>query len=184
MSDAYLGEIKIFAGTYAPVNWLLCQGQILPISQNEALFTIIGTTYGGDGITTFALPNFSGRMPVGTGQAGNVSKSFVLGQQSGATDVNVLTANMPAHAHSMGASSLKATVSVPGPNSYLAAVEDAAGSPVNIYGQTSDPTTKVDITLSPQSTSPAGSSLPVNVANPYLALSFIICTAGLYPTRP
>ncbi|NIE74163.1 phage tail protein [Pantoea sp. Ap-967] len=183
MSDAYLGEIRVFAGTYAPVGWLLCQGQLLQIAQYQALFSIVGTTYGGDGRTTFGLPNFSGRAPVGTGKAPIVSAAFVAGQQAGVAVATVLSANMPAHTHSMGATTQKATTHIPGPTTLLAAVEDAAGSPVNIYGETNNSSTPLNITLSPQSTTVAGASLPVDVQNPYLTLSLIICTEGFYPTQ-
>jgi len=182
MSDAYVGEIRIFAGNYAPNNWLMCQGQLLSISQNTLLFSIIGTTYGGDGISTFALPHFGGRVPVGQGKAPTVSAPFVVGQTAGNERVSVLSSNMPTHTHSLGATTQPGITNVPGPLTYLAAVTDAAGSPVNIYGDINDAAnTPINTSMSAQSLSSVGGSIPVEIRNPYLALSFIICVTGLYP---
>ncbi|MBK5007314.1 phage tail protein [Pseudomonas sp. S32] len=184
MSDAYIGEIRMFAGNYAPVGWMMCQGQVLPISQYTALFSILGATYGGNGVSDFALPHFGGRMPVGLGKAPTVTTSYVLGQVDGAETVTVLASNMPAHTHTLGATSQQGVTNVPGPSTYLAAVTDAAGSPVNIYGDTGNASTPLNTTLAPQSLSVTGGSAPLDIRNPYLALSFIICVSGEYPPHP
>lgn len=181
MSDAYVGEIRIFAGNYAPVGWLMCQGQELSISQYQLLFSIIGTTYGGNGVSTFQLPHFGGRMPVGQGQAPGVGSFYALGEFGGQETVSVLASNMPAHTHTLGATSKPGTTNVPGPDTYLAAVTDSAGSPVNIYGEVNNPATPLNTSLAPTTLSATGGATPIALRNPYLALSFIICAEGYYP---
>src|SRR5271166_5833783 len=102
MADPFLGEIRIFGGTFAPLGWAFCQGQLLPIAQNTALFSLLGTTYGGDGVSNFALPDLRGRVPMGMGQGPGLSP-YVQGQMGGAESVTLTTQQMPPHSHSVGA---------------------------------------------------------------------------------
>ena len=168
MSDPYVGEIRMFGGNFAPNGWLLCQGQLVPISDYDTLFNLIGTTYGGDGENTFALPNLASRIPVHMGNA--PFGTYVLGQAGGAEDVTLLTQQLPVHTHSALASSTSG--SQPGPaNGYWA----NWGSP---QYSTSAPNTQ----LNPQALAPAGGSQPHDNMSPYLAINFIISMFGIYPS--
>ena len=104
MSDPYVGEIRIFAGNFAPVGWAFCEGQVMPISENDVLFNLIGTTYGGDGQETFALPDLSGRVPVHQGQGPGISQNYVIGEKGGVEGVTITTAQTPIHTHPLTAS--------------------------------------------------------------------------------
>ncbi|HEU5269048.1 MAG TPA: tail fiber protein [Jatrophihabitans sp.] len=166
MSTPYIGEIRIFAGNFAPVGWLLCQGQLLPISQYDVLFNLIGTTYGGDGQNTFALPNLASRIPYHQGSG------YVLGQMAGVEQVTLTQQQIPVHTHQANASSAASTQ--PGPAGNVWADWN---SPV--YQSTaSAPNT----TMSPQSLLPAGGSQPHDNMPPFLCLNFIIATEGIYPS--
>lgn len=182
MSEPFVGEIKMFGGNFAPRGYNMCYGQLLPIQQNAALFSILGTSFGGDGVTTFGLPHFGGRSPIGQGAAApGVQNPFGLGAFGGIEAANLLSQNMPTHVHLQNATAETATTDKPGPNTFLAAAVDGSGNAVNIYGTdiTQSPTT-----LAPQSLSPAGGSQPFQVRNPYQAVSFIIALIGEYPSRP
>ncbi|MBH3386945.1 MULTISPECIES: phage tail protein [Pseudomonas] len=181
MSDPFIGEIKMFAGSYAPQDYAMCQGQLLPISQNAALFSLLGTTYGGNGQATFGLPHFGGRAPIGQGaKAPDVAAPFALGQAGGVENVTLLNSNMPMHTHLQVASQAMATTDKPGPNTYLAAAVDGSGNAVNVYGESLvEPTS-----MAPQSIQVTGGSTPFAVRNPYLAVSFIIALQGIYPPHP
>lgn len=174
--EGMMGEIKIFAGNFPPKGWMFCQGQILPISQNTALFSILGTTYGGNGVTTFALPNLTGRVAIQQGQVWSGGTYYALGEMSG-TETNTLTqAQMPVHTHgvvvTVPASKDEGTSDDP-TGKYLAV------SGTNAYSNTSD------VTLAPVSatTNPVGASQPVNNMQPYLGINYIICVQGFYPVR-
>ena len=108
MAEAFLGEIRMFGGNFAPVGWAFCQGQLLPISQNTALFSLLGTTYGGDGVQTFALPDLQGRVPLGMGQGPGLSP-YVEGQTGGAESFTLTTQQMPAHSHAVAATGSQST---------------------------------------------------------------------------
>jgi microcystin-dependent protein len=173
MSIPFVGEIKIFAGSFAPSGWATCDGQLLPLSQNTALFSLLGTFYGGDGKSTFALPNLQGSAPVHQGQGNGLSEYF-LGQQGGSENVTLLQSEMPFHTHTVQANS-------------------AGGgqiSPVNniwssLSGRTPPPLyqSATNTQMSPMATSIAGSSLPHNNMSPYLVLTFIIAMQGVFPAR-
>ena len=179
--DPFIGEIKMFAGTFAPNGWFFCDGSILPINQYQAFFAIIGTTYGGDGVTTFKLPDLRGRTAIhsGNGQGINVSR-YQLGQIGGTENVTISTLQMPAHTHTIKAVSADATALQP-TNAYPATSpgDPVSGTGVNIY---SDATP--DVTLNVNSVTPAGGSQPLNVVTPYLGLNFIIAWTGVFPSRP
>ncbi len=183
--DEYMGMIKIFAGNFAPTGWLMCNGQLLSIAQNSALFSILGTTYGGDGITTFALPNFQSRVPIGMGQGPGLSYRS-QGEVSG-TETNTLNiTNIPPHNHpasllvnntdsSQGAATPGASLATPGTLSgrtFTASLGYNTATPNTVLNQASVVTV------------PVGQGLPVNNMQPYIAMNYIICTQGLYPSRP
>lgn len=179
-SEPYLGAIFIFAGNFAPQGYALCQGQLMSIAQNSALFSILGTTYGGDGQTTFALPDLRGRAPIGTG-TGPALPNIDLGQKAGATSATILTANLPPHTHPLLVSNQNGTAIDPVGN-VQAIVNDGAAPTPNPYAAFigGNPTGAA----SAASIGPTGSGVPVNVESPYLGINYIIATQGLYPSRP
>jgi len=177
--DQFVGEIRLFACNFAPKGWAKCEGQILPISQNTALFSILGTTYGGDGKTTFALPDLRDRMAIGFGQGPGLSY-VTLGQTDGNT--TLAPNNLPAHTHSVDikVSSGTGTSSIPSASTSLAA-------PVQIFNSASRPVTEYivaspDITLSNVTTSTTGSSTPLST-QPSLASTYCIALQGIFPPR-
>jgi microcystin-dependent protein len=176
-SQPYLGSIFIFAGNFAPSGYQLCQGQLLSISQYAALFAILGTTYGGNGTTTFALPDLRGRAPIGQG-TGNGLSPVVLGQVGGNQNVSILTGNMPSHNHLISASNSGGGLPSPQSN-FLAQPLDAGQNPTSMYSAAVAPA----VTMAPTSVSLAGQGLPVNVQNPYLGINYIIAMVGLFPSR-
>jgi microcystin-dependent protein len=165
MAQPYVGEIRMFAGNFAPAGWMFCEGQLLPISENETLFQLIGTTYGGDGQSTFALPDLRGRLPLHQGNG------FVLAETGGAEAITLTVNQIPAHGHPWLASAAAATSQTPD-NLVLATTQaqtyfNAPDSPAN---------------LSPQSVSAAGGSQPHTNFQPYLCVDFIISLFGLFPS--
>ena len=171
MAQAFLGEIRMVGFNFAPVGWALCNGQLLSIQQNAALFALLGTTYGGNGITNFQLPNLQGRVPVHTGNLSG-GQSYVLGQFSGAETVSLLTSNLPNHSHATLANSGPATTSNPS-GAVLAVPGDG-----NIYT-----TTAPNATMSASSSTAVGNNLPVDIRQPYLVMNFIIALTGVFPSR-
>jgi len=180
--DEYLGIIKIFAGNFAPRGWMMCNGQILSIAQNTALFSLLGTTYGGNGQTTFALPNLQSRVPVGMGQGPGLS-SYVQGQLGGTENTTLTLANMPAHNHQVvGNLSVKANPN--GSNTDSPEGAYFAPAAAQIYNDASAGSfmaaDAVSINLP---TTIAGSNIPFNNLSPYIAMNYIICVSGIYPSR-
>lgn len=175
MSEPFLGEIRMFSGNFAPSGWALCDGQLLSIAQNTALFSILGTTFGGNGQTTFALPDLRGRVPMGWGQGPGLSPR-TLGEQGGSETVTLIANQMPAHTHAAMASSSQGTQFSP-EGGVPAVLVNQSGQPENIYSTT--PTT----TMAPQSIGIAGGSQPHQNMQPFLCLSFIIALQGIYPSR-
>jgi microcystin-dependent protein len=174
MSEAYLGEIRLFAGNFAPRYWALCNGQIMSISQNTALFSILGTTYGGDGRTTFALPNLSGKAPMHWGDGQGLTPR-VLGEMDGEAAVTLLQSQLPAHTHvPMGQSDSNS----PSPEgSVWAKTIGRRGTPAYINA---DPNAQMGI----QAIQVQGGNSAHNNRQPYLAINFIICLSGIFPSRP
>jgi len=171
--EEYIGAIQIFAGNFAPRGWAFCEGQILQISQNAALFSILGTTYGGNGTSTFALPDLRGRMPIGMGAGPGLTPRF-LGEKDGAESVTLSVAQIPSHAHTYNALSGNRETTDPTGN-FLG----VAPGPWYARKDAGD-------TLLPMGTdavAPAGGSQPHNNMPPYLGLSFIICLQGIFPPR-
>lgn len=174
MADPFLAEIRIFPFSFPPKGWAFCNGQLLPLSQNTALFALIGTYYGGDGKSTFALPNLQDSVPVNVGQGQGLSERF-LGEQGGAETVTLLNSEMPAHTHAVQS---------------VAAVFAANSNIVtgNSFGKSSQGNAYVaagnNVQMSDEALSPTGSDFPHNNLQPYLALSFCIALQGIFPQRP
>jgi microcystin-dependent protein len=174
MSSPFVAEIRIFGFNFAPRGWALCDGQILPISQNTALFSLLGTTYGGDGKTTFALPNLQGSAPMQQGQGAGLSQR-VLGETGGEPTETLLDSEMPSHSH--GAQGIaSAGGQSPAPNTTWA---DANQRGISEYTASS----AQNVPMSPQALSIAGGSQPHNNLMPYLTLNFCIALQGIYPAR-
>ena len=174
--EGTIGEIRMFAGTFAPRNWAFCAGQLMSISQNTALFSILGTTYGGNGQTTFALPDFRSRTAVGTGQGPGLT-NITLGEVSGSETVTLLTTQMPAHTHSLNGVNASATTGNP-TGTTLATTKDATDNTINSYAVATPAAA-----LHAQSIGIAGNSQPVAIRNPYLGMNYIICLFGIFPSR-
>ena len=168
MSDQYVGEIRMFSGTYAPIGWLLCNGQLLNISQYEALYTLIGTTYGGDGRSTFAVPDLRGRVPI------HMGSGYTLGQMAGTEKVTLTASQMPAHTHIPNASNVAAT-SISPANAFWAT---SSASNVAPYS-----TTAPNTTMNPAMISSVGGNQSHDNIMPFLTVSFIIATEGVFPSQ-
>lgn len=168
MAIPYVGEIRMFAGNFSPVGWLFCEGQLLPIAENETLFQLIGTTYGGDGQTTFGLPDLRGRIPVHFGDGYSMAETF------GTETVTLTTAQIPSHSHSFLVSSSNGGVTNPS-GSLLARNAATDGY--------SDDTSAGLVALNPNSISSTGGSQPHNNMAPFICVSFIISLYGIFPTQ-
>jgi microcystin-dependent protein len=168
MSAPYIGEIRMFAGNFAPVDWALCNGQIMAIDQNAALFQLIGTTYGGDGQTNFALPNLQGRIPIHQGDAGGFA--YTIGQSAGAESVTLNVNQIPSHTHTLPSSSVAGTSSSP-----------AASIPA-AWGSNQYVTDGARVTMA-AAVGSSGSSLPHDNMGPYLVVNFIIALFGIFPSQ-
>ena len=180
MSDQFLAEIRIFPFNFPPTGWAFCEGQLMPISQNTALFSLLGTYYGGDGKSTFALPNMQDNAPMQTGQGQGLSQRF-LGEMSGVESITLLQSEMPIHTHSLQAVTADATTD----NPEGALLSQGAwsfqgnGGAVAIYS-TDAPNTAMAVTA----IGLTGGGLPHNNMQPYLTLNFCIALQGIFPQRP
>jgi microcystin-dependent protein len=174
MADPFVAEIRIFPFNFAPKGWAFCDGQILPLSQNTALFSLLGTMYGGDGKSNFALPNFQGNAPMHPGQGPGLSLHD-LGESGGADTVALLESEIPSHRHSLLASDKPGNRAGPASDRSLAQSNGA-----NAYQ--SDATLNI-VSMSDQTISPAGGDQPHNNLQPYLTLNFCIALQGVYPPR-
>lgn len=170
MGQPYIGEIRMFAGNFAPAGWALCQGQLVAISENDALFALIGTTYGGDGEQTFALPNLQSRVPVHMGQGPGL-QNYVIGEIGGVEQVTLTTQQIPSHTHPMLASASPA-------NARGASGNVLARGPAELYASEFTPDT-----LAPQSIQPAGGSQPHENMQPFLVINYIISLYGIFPSQ-
>ncbi|MFY2556326.1 phage tail protein [Corallococcus terminator] len=173
MSEPFVGEIVMFAGNFAPRGWAFCQGQILPIAQNTALFSLLGTTYGGNGTTTFALPDLRGRYPMQPGQGPGLSPR-TLGEQGGAETVTLISTQMPAHNHTLNVSSQQGDTETP------IGVVLATDSTATVLNYRAAP---IDGTMNPAAIGIAGGNQPHNNMSPFLAINFIIAMEGVFPSR-
>jgi len=181
MSNPFLGEIRVFAGNFAPRAWAFCAGQLLPISQNDALYALLGTTFGGDGQVTFGLPDLRGRVAIGQGTGPGLS-SYVIGQESGTESVTLNTNQIPSHNHSLVAWNLPATSATPGPGLGLGAPGlSHTGQQelfyLNTSGSPASPALPADTIM------PAGGNQPHNNQAPSLVLNYIIALEGVFPSR-
>ena len=178
MSDPFVAEIRIFAGNFAPTGWATCDGQILPISQNTALFSLLGTFYGGNGQSTFALPNLPDSAPIGQGDGQGLSQRF-LGEQGGSPFVTLLVSEMPFHTHALNAhAGDNADLQTLGTNGNRSIARSSNGP---VCYQTNINSAVVQ--MAPQTLPPAGGSLPHNNMQPYLTFTFIIAMQGVFPPR-
>jgi microcystin-dependent protein len=178
MSDYFIGEIRMFGGNFAIQNWAFCNGQIMNISQNQALFALIGTTYGGNGVQTFGLPDLRGRIPVGQGQGPGLS-SYAMGQMSGSEQVTVQLNQMPMHSHPFSVTADAATIATVGSTVLPAKPTVTNGLLYTITGaapNTPEP-------LAPTVVGMTGGNLPHDNIMPSLCLTFIIALTGIFPSR-
>jgi microcystin-dependent protein len=166
VAQPYVGEIRMFGGNFAPAGWMFCEGQLLPISENETLFNLIGTTYGGDGQSTFALPDLRGRLPV------HMGNGFTLAETGGVETVTLTVSQIPAHSHAFIGTTSTAIDANPGGN-------------VVAQAQTFFPYLNVPptIAMAPQAVSSVGGDQPHNNFQPYLCIDFIISLFGIFPSQ-
>jgi microcystin-dependent protein len=172
VADPFVAEIRIFPFNFAPKGWAFCDGQLLPLSQNTALFSLLGTTYGGDGKSNFALPDLQGSLPMHPGQGPGLSL-YDLGQSGGTEAVTLLESEIPVHNHIVKGSAAEGTSGSP------KGQQLAAGVGVNMYTTVLTPVTQ----LNPSALTPAGGSLPHNNLMPYLTFYFCIALQGVFPPR-
>lgn len=175
--DRYLGEIRIFAGDFAPNGWMKCEGQVMSIQLNQALFAILGTTYGGNGNTTFNLPDLRGRLPMGSGNGPGLTATLI-GEQQGAENTTLLTSNLPPHNHNLqvynGAGALDSLTTS---TAYLSLIQNPDLSRPNAFT-----TNAPNATLNPASLSVTGSGIPFSRKQPTVTLTYIIAITGIFPT--
>jgi microcystin-dependent protein len=166
MSDPFIGEIRMFAGNFAPRDWAFCAGQTLAISENDALFALIGTTYGGDGVSTFNLPDLRSRVPLHQGT------SFVIGEMAGEENVTLTASQLPTHSHAASADANAGGQASPAGNLWAGSSANAYAAPVSI-----------DTQMASGALGPAGGSQPHDNMVPFLTINFIICLFGIFPSR-
>jgi microcystin-dependent protein len=172
MSQPFVGEIRMFGGNFAPSGWAMCQGQLIAISENDTLFQLIGTTYGGDGQSTFALPDLQGRVPIHQGQGPGITQNYTIGEKAGVENVTLTTGQLPVHTHSLLASTNNALNTSPTNNVLAAGIttkmytEDVANQAMNAGAIT-----------------PVGGSQPHDNMQPFLVLTFIISLFGVFPSQ-
>jgi microcystin-dependent protein len=180
MSQPFVAEITIYPFNFAPKGWAFCAGQLLPLSQNTALFSLLGTQYGGDGKSTFALPNFQGNVPVGQGSGAGLSQYFI-GETTGSSTVTLLQTEIPSHTHGFSANTSQGSALTAAGNMLSGAF--TGSKTVNYVGNymtTANPSAN----MSPNAISPTGSGLPHENMQPYLTLNFCIALQGVFPARP
>jgi microcystin-dependent protein len=173
MAQPYVGEIRMFAGNFAPAGWMFCSGQTLPISENEVLFQLIGTTYGGDGESTFVLPNLQSRIPIHMGNAPG-GTTYQIGEMAGVESVTLTTQQIPSHSHGFVASTSTGTGNNPGGN-----MLDQTSGTIFMYIDGQGP----DGTMAANSITPTGGSQPHTNIQPFLCVNFIISLFGIFPSQ-
>lgn len=192
MSDPFLGEIRMVGFNFAPNGWASCNGQTISIAQNNALFALLGVTFGGDGVTTFQLPDFQGRSPVGMGSGVGLTP-IQQGQKSGTENVNILSTQMPAHTHVTTATATLTVASTPSnqtvtpsaTNNVLgASITGSAGAAAIWSDQMTAPVTLANPETVTVEVGMAGGSQPLPIRNPYLGTNFIIAMSGIFPSHP
>lgn len=180
--EPYLANVTVFAGNFAPRSWMFCQGQLLSIAEYTALYALIGTTYGGDGSVTFALPDLRSRVALGCGQGIGLS-NYYIGEAAGSESSVLTTAQMPMHNHTM-----VTFTGIPGANSGAGTSNDPNGKvPAQATGSSNYNSTGSGVTLGNSAistiTTMAGASNPVSIISPYLAMNYIIAVEGIFPSR-
>lgn len=181
-TEPFIGEIKIFGFNFAPRGYQTCQGQILSIAQNTALFSLLGTTYGGNGQTTFALPDLQGRAPIGQGQGPGLS-SYSMGQEAGTESVTLLTPNMPMHVHPGQGLTVNIPVSTGGADASSPAAAFLADTGTEIFSSVSTANQFYGASTIGGATGVAGGSQPFGILNPYLCINYSIAIEGIFPSR-
>ena len=170
--EGVISEIRLWAANFAPQNWMFCHGQVLPIAQYTALFSLLGTTYGGNGTTNFALPDLRSRVPMGAGQAPGLSETH-LGETKGTEQTTLLLSNLPMHSHQVRVSNKFAGGDHPA-GKYLG----ASAADKGFYDTSSD-----NSMMAPDMIAPTGSNVPINNLQPSLGLNYVICIFGIFPSR-
>jgi microcystin-dependent protein len=173
MGEPFVGEIRMFGGNFNPAGWAFCNGAVMPISQNDTLFTLIGTTYGGDGENTFALPDLQCRIPVHAGQGPGISQTYQLGEKFGVESVTLTTQQIPIHNHALLASTDAGQAPQP-QGAYYALLPTG-----NLYTSPSQPT----VNLNASTIAPVGGSQPHDNMMPYLGINFILSLFGIFPSQ-
>lgn len=181
MDEELLGTIKMFAGNFAPRGYMLCNGALLNISQNTALFSLLGTTYGGDGRTTFALPNLNGRAPFGAGNS-STGKNIALGEAGGNPQTTILSNNLPSIMSQLRVSNTNANTATPSVSSSIAITGTQAGRDFTAVPSFTD--AAPDTVINTASVTFTGQNLPIDNMPPYLGMNYIICVQGIFPSRP
>lgn len=172
MGEPFIGEIRMFGGNFAPAGWAFCQGQLMPISENDALFTLIGTTYGGDGQETFGIPDLQGRAPMHAGQGPGITQNYQLGEKAGVESVTLTTQQIPIHNHTVVASTNVASATTASGNI------TASSNQLKIYDQGG--TSKL---FANNALTPVGGNQPHENVQPYLTISFILSLFGVFPSQ-
>jgi microcystin-dependent protein len=172
----YIAQIILLGFDFNPKGWALCAGQLMPINQNQALFSILGTTYGGNGIQTFALPDLRGRVPFNPGQGPGLS-NYVLGQVSGTENITLLANNLPLHNHPMQVNTGAGNAGSPSANLLAQGPIIAGGVNTNVF------TNSANTTMSPTAIAPNGGNQPISILQPYLVLNYSIALLGIFPSR-
>jgi microcystin-dependent protein len=178
MQQPYLGDVRMFGGNFAPIQWAFCAAGLLSIAQNTALYSLLGTTFGGDGVSTFALPDMRGRIPIGQGQGPGLS-NYVVGQMAGSEQVTLFLSNLPGHNHSLNATQQAANTSTIGSTVLLGTATTSSGTPhlyAPLSGNTPAPLASAAVSMS-------GNSQAHNNMMPTLTLNFVIALQGIYPSR-
>ena len=181
MSEPFLGEIRMVGFNFAPMGWAFCQGQLMALAQNQALFALLDTTYGGNGQTNFGLPDLRGRSPVGFGQGAGLSTPITQGELAGNESVTLSSLQMPMHTHVLqAAGAATSPVTTPTATNNVLGASAPAGPPSAGIWSTALTT---PVALNAQQCGTAGSSQPVNLRNPYLGVNFVIALEGIFPSR-
>ena len=178
MTEPYLGEIRMFGGNFAPVGWVMCDGQLMSIAENDALYNLLGTTYGGDGVNTFGAPDLRGRVP--THQGSKSGQTYIMGQRAGTEGVTLTPSQLPAHLHGFLAVSATGAVGTP---TTATMISDQGPTGTTIFGYAPYSAANAQVALTAASTTPAGSSQPHSNMQPYLGVNFILAIAGIYPSQ-
>lgn len=178
MTQPYLGEIRMFGGNFAPVGWVMCDGQLMSIAENDALYVLLGTTYGGDGVNTFGIPDLRGR--VATHQGSKNGQTYVMGQMTGVETVTLTSGQLPAHTHPFFAASTAGAVSTP---TTATMISDQGPAGTGIFGYAPYNAANEQVALTAASTTPAGGNQPHENMQPYLGINFILAIAGVFPSQ-